>query len=55
MIQRSGVVIDKKKSEDFVSFMKSSAKDKAFWNEVKETASSKINKEDLEKMFKKES
>lgn len=55
MIQRSTVFIDKKKSNEFIKFMESNAKDKSFWEDIKKTASSEINKEDLEKMFKKES
>ena len=55
MIQRSSVVIDKRKSDSFVSFMKSNAKNKNFWKEVKKTASTEVKKDDLEKLFKKES
>lgn len=55
MIQRSSVVIDKNKSKSFVSFIKTNAKNEDFWKEVKRTASTSVNKEELEKMFKKES
>ena len=51
MFQRSRVVIDKRKSDSFVSFMKSNTKNNDFWKEVKETASTEVNKDDLEKSF----
>ena len=52
MIQRATVAIDRKKSEDFVKFMKSNAKNEEFWKDVKKTASSEIASEELEELFK---
>lgn len=51
MIQRSSVIIDPKKSKKFVKFIKTSAKDKQFWENVKKGASVKIDKEELNKLF----
>lgn len=51
MFQRSNVVIDKRKSDSFVNFMRANAKNNDFWKEIKETASTKVNKDDLEKLF----
>ena len=52
MIQRSSIVIDPKKSKQFVQFLNSSAKNKQFWEEIKEGASVKIDKNELNKLFK---
>ena len=51
MIQRSSVVIDSKKSKKFVQFINDSAKDKQFWDKVKEGASVKVDKNELNKLF----
>ncbi len=53
MIQRSSITIDKDKSEEFIAFMKKNAKDPQFWAEIKEAASSPINKEELDALFEK--
>ncbi len=45
MIQRSAISIDK---DNFVDFIKSNAKDKNFWEEIKKTASLDIPKEKLD-------
>ena len=53
MIQRSSVVIDPQKSQKFVEFINSSVKDEKFWEKVKEGASVKVDKKDLNKLFEK--
>lgn len=53
MIQRSSVVIDRKKSKKVVQFLNASAKDKQFWDKVKEGASVKVDKNELDKLFEK--
>ena len=45
MIQRSAISIDK---DNFVDFIKSNAKDKNFWEEIKKTVSLDIPKEKLD-------
>ena len=54
MIQRTSIAIDKRKSADFLEFIKANAKNKSFWKDIKKTASSEVSKDDLEKLFKKE-
>ena len=53
MIQRSSIVIDAKKSNDFMKFLNSSAKGKNFWESVKKGASTKVDKKELDKLFEK--
>ncbi len=53
MIQRSSVVIDPQKSKRFAEFLNDSAKDKQFWDKVKEGASIKVDKKELNKLFEK--
>ncbi len=55
MIQRSSVTIDPQKSKQFMQFITTSAKDKAFWDKVKEGASVKASKKDLDELFEKKS
>ncbi len=51
MIQRSSIVIDSRKSKEFIHFLNSSAKDKQFWDNVKKGASVKVDKKELDKLF----
>ena len=51
MFERNRCVIDKSKSKYFVQFMRSSAKDKYYWKVIKDCTESKVNKEDLDKLF----
>ena len=51
MFQRSSIVIDPKKSKGFVQFLRLSAKDKRFWENVKKGASVKVDKKELDGLF----
>ncbi len=51
MIQRSSVTIDSKKGKKFVQFLNLSAKNKQFWDKVKEGASVRVDKSELDKLF----
>lgn len=53
MIQRSSIMIDPKKSKEFIQLVKTTAKDKSFWEDVKKGASVKVDKKELDKLFEK--
>lgn len=51
MIQRSSIVIDKSKSQEFIAFLKKNAKDSKFWEANKSVASTQINKAEIDALF----
>lgn len=52
MIERTSVTIDSNKSRDFIRFLKSIAKDKKYWQDVKKGASKKVDKKEIDKLFR---
>ena len=51
MIQRSSIVIDASKSKKFAHFLATAAKTKQFWDKVREGASTKVDKKELDRLF----
>ena len=52
MIERTSVTIDSNKSQDFIRFLKSIAKDKKYWQDVKKGASKKVDKKEIDKLVR---
>ena len=53
MLQRSSVIIDEKKSEDFGKFLSKNAKKKEYWEEIHSSASAPIDRKDIDALFEK--
>lgn len=53
MIQRSTGSVDRRKTNEFIIIMESNAKDKSFWEDIK-NCFLRNKKGDLEKIFEKE-
>lgn len=51
MLARNSTVIDPSKSKEFNEYLKKIAKDKNFWNEVKEKASVSFDRDEVNKLF----
>ena len=51
MIPRSNIIVSQEKSKAFIAFMKCNAKDRAFWQAIKEGASQHVDKEKLDNLF----
>lgn len=52
MIQENNIVIDQKKSNEFICFLKKNGKSEQFWKENKIVASTQIDKSELDRLFK---
>jgi len=51
MLRRNSVVIDPNKSTEFLQFLKTCGKTKAFWEENKKKASTPVDKAELDRLF----
>ena len=54
MLRRNNVVIDPNKSADFITFLRTCGKTKAFWDENKKKASAHVDKAELDRLFEDE-
>lgn len=52
MIQENNIVIDQNKTNEFISFLKRNGKSKQFWKENKIAATTPIDKNELDQLFK---
>ncbi len=51
MLARNSTVIDPNKSKEFNDYLRKIAKDKTFWNSVKEKASVSFDRNEVDRLF----
>lgn len=51
MLERSTIVIDQNKGNEFAEFIAKNAKNKQFWSEVQKSASVSVDKEIIDGLF----
>ena len=52
MLHRTTAIVSREQSKAFKEFLRNNAKDRNFWREVEKTASSPVDKKELDKLFK---